>query len=38
MSSDERTDWETEIKVINLLRKITVNKVDLLDESKIAVN
>ena len=33
MGSDERTDWESDFKVINLPRKITVNEVDLFDET-----
>ena len=35
MDSDERTDWECDIKVIKPSSKILVNKVDLFDQTKI---
>ena len=35
MGSDKRTDWERTLESSNLPRKITVNKADLFDETKI---
>ena len=36
MASDERIDWESDVKFINLPRKIAINKDDLFDQTKIA--
>ena len=36
MGSDEIIDWESDVKFINLPRKITINKDDLFDQTKIA--
>ena len=35
MGSDYRIDWESDVKFINLPRKITINKDDLFDQTKI---